>query len=263
MKKILTILVVSVIFSGCNYYMQICEIKTTNTKTIYTDNFVFDNDTVKITYAFWVEGGVFAFSIYNKIDKPIYVDWKNSSFIYNNDKVNYWIDEQQTNSSSLYLTNYYKNANPFINPLISSIGGSSTSSNTIKPERVTFIPPKSNYYRYQFAISKRPFYLFKIKDFTKSQQPPTRVKEEFVKEFSYENSPLKLRNYIAYTLTENSQNFSFVDNEFYLARIKEINLADEKPNEDYILSTNYKSNFSYYIRVGRTSTTDSQFYWDK
>ena len=39
-------------------------------------------------------------------------------------------------------------------------------------------------------------------------------------EFSISNTPLRFRNYLAFSYTESTQQYFFVDNEFYLTTIK-------------------------------------------
>jgi hypothetical protein len=92
-----------------------------------------------------------SFYFYNKLNKPIYIDWKNSSFIYNGNKLDYWIDETVTNSASYYGAYYYK-GEPIRPGLTASQGIALNNSKTFKPERITFIPPKANINRSQFKI---------------------------------------------------------------------------------------------------------------
>ena len=139
----LTLFILSIAIIGCSpQYMQVFEINSNKAK-LSKDFFVYENDTIKISYSFWANHGLMAFSIYNKLDKPIYIDWKNSSFIYNSNKLNYWIDEQKTDYSSYYLGYYYK-GNLLPQGIILNEGIQNTTSVSIKPERITFIPPKSN-----------------------------------------------------------------------------------------------------------------------
>ncbi len=43
--------------------------------------YVYENDDVRIVYSFWHDNGIMSFSLYNKLNKPIYIDWKKSSFV--------------------------------------------------------------------------------------------------------------------------------------------------------------------------------------
>lgn len=196
---------------GCSKY-QIFDTKTTDSKI---ENNVFETDTVKITYYFWEDKGVMAFSIHNKLSKPIYIDWKNSSFIHNGQKFDYWSDEIQTSGSSLttsksnlaFYNSYYRGF-WYNGGGINSVSVQTSNSNSFKPERITFIPPKSSYSRSSFTLSNAPFSFDKRKEKTL--------------EFGHGNSPAIFRNYLAMSMTEKGTNYSFVDNEFYVVRVQEI-----------------------------------------
>ena len=84
-----------IILSSCGSYVQVFETKTANTK-IEDEHYTFENDSIKIIYNFWKNKGLLSFSIYNKLNKPVYVDWKKSSYINNSIKRNYWEDTEST-----------------------------------------------------------------------------------------------------------------------------------------------------------------------
>ena len=83
MKKnlLLQFLFSAILFGSCSTYVQIYYLDSKDVSKVNED-FVFENDTVKISYFFWAKRGVIAFEIFNKLDKPLYVDWKKSSYIY-------------------------------------------------------------------------------------------------------------------------------------------------------------------------------------
>ena len=89
--SIMFVLICLVLYSCSGKYVQLFKTSTTNTKLI-NDKFVYENDTLKIEYFFWEQKGVMSFEITNKFGLPIYIDWKNSSFIVNDQKLNYWED---------------------------------------------------------------------------------------------------------------------------------------------------------------------------
>ncbi|MEA3447231.1 MAG: hypothetical protein U9Q98_02125, partial [Bacteroidota bacterium] len=67
MKKIIYLSVLIFILIGCNKsYIQVFETKTTNTK-VEDEFYVYETDTIKVTYAFWANKGVLAFAVYNKL----------------------------------------------------------------------------------------------------------------------------------------------------------------------------------------------------
>ncbi|MBS1658743.1 MAG: hypothetical protein JST18_11710 [Bacteroidetes bacterium] len=198
--------------------IQIFEASSSNTKLV-ENSWVFENDTVRIEYNFWENYGKMQFTVYNKLEKPFYIDWKNSSFIYNGVKLDYWIDEQKTTQSS--TATYYK-----------GIVFQGSASNSIKPEKVTFIPPQSTYSNHpKFHLEKELYprlrtqeNFWKIEDFAPLKKPDT----VFQKTFNYSSSPLKFRNYLSISFSENGGAYFFVDNEFYLQSVKEMNMETSK-----------------------------------
>ena len=212
------------IISSCSKkYIQIFNTNTTNTK-YENEYFVYETDTLKVTYSFWANQGVMSFTIFNKLEKPVYIDWKNSSFIYNDNKLNYWIEETQTNISSYYGGYFYKG--PLLGPgLIINEGYQNSTVTTIKPEKITFIPPKSNYSRTQFYLLPVNFYKINFgcqASVVSRNDKPKKKTTVYSEEFSINNSPLNFRNYLAFTFSENSQQFFFIDNGFYLSSVKEM-----------------------------------------
>ena len=61
--------------TSCKSSVQVYETKSTNT-SVENGLSVYENDSLKITYSFWAENGLITFAIYNKLNVPLYVDWK-------------------------------------------------------------------------------------------------------------------------------------------------------------------------------------------
>ena len=219
MKKIICIASILLLVYGCKSYYQIFEIESIKMIVNENNDFVFENDSVKITYNFWAECGLLSFSIYNKLDKPLYIDWKKSSYIENSNKRDYWVDEEQANSASFYGNYFYYGA-------YKSYGVSSSSTTKVKIERITFIPPKSKYNRCQFYLLPISYYkLDKDLSFdeVQRQDKPKKNTKVYRINFTKESSPLVFRNFLAFSLTENFKDEFYIDNEFYIETIKEIN----------------------------------------
>jgi hypothetical protein len=265
MKKMSYLTLIVIIFSSCsNNFIQIFNTETTNTK-LSEGFWVFETDTIKVTYEFWARKGVMSFSVYNKLDKPIYIDWKNCSFIYNSNKLNYWVDEQQSALVSYYGGYFYNG--PLIKPGYTvNEGVQASASTTIKPERITFIPPKSYYYRSQFYLLPVDYYKIDTKTATKTTVPrndkPKKMTTVYEQEFDIETTPLKFRNYLAFSFTENATNFIYIDNEFYLTSIKEMDyrhfrgklVPDSEGKSDY--AKPFKKKTSFYINIAPAYSVD-------
>jgi hypothetical protein len=260
MKKITYVILTLVVISGCSEIgvIQVFDTSTTNTKLSTDGYWVFENDSVKLTYSFWAKKGLMSFSVYNKLDKPIYIDWKNSSFIVNSNKLDYWVDEQQSNLIGYYGGYYYNG--PLIKPGFTvNEAVQATTSTTIKPERITFIPPKSFYYQSKFYLMQKDFFLINTHMAQKLEMHrndnPKKMTTVWEQNFDYSKSPLKFRNYLAFSFAENSSNFFFIDNEFYLSSVREMDFihylgksnTDENGNTEY--SRPYRKYTSFYIKI--------------
>ena len=93
MKKIYFALIGILFFSSCINTLRTTQaFKTQSLYVKLNDNnkYRYEDSLVIIDYDFWSSGGVVNFSIYNKSDAPIYINWKNSNFIFNGYNNEYW-----------------------------------------------------------------------------------------------------------------------------------------------------------------------------
>lgn len=215
---------ITVSLVGCKKYTQVLSTKADGNIGQQNGYFVFENDTVKILYSFWNEKGLVNFSIYNKLDRPLYIDWKKSSYVDNSVKLNYWSDEEFT--ASLGATSSYFYNGPILPPGL-AVGSSLSASVSArkKPERITFIPPESQYSRAQFHIS--PLKSFQMNVNTASYEMPRNDKPRkkttvYSTSFNKNTSPLHFRNYLTFSLTENFDDEFYIDNGFYVVGLSEM-----------------------------------------
>ena len=170
--------------------------------------YVYENDSVKITYRFWNEGGRMEYDVYNKLSIPLYVDWKTSAFIPNDKMVSYWRDE--TNTEAVSSGYYYK-----------GIGTSASKIKAVRMERIGVIPPES-------MITQNSFVLVK-----KYDDVPEKG------QFEKSSTPLRFRNYI---MISNNEKFEgkviSINNSFYVSSVKKTN-----SNKYY----GYKPQTSFYV----------------
>jgi hypothetical protein len=229
LKRYLLLILISIFIESCSInYVQLIETKSTNIKAA-NKQFVFENDTLKITYTFWAPNGVMSFSIYNKLNIPIYIDWKKSAMIYNSDKMNYWLGENQN------IINYEKYENflykgvlvtPDMEPN-KDITHIINEDNILRsPERMTFIPPKSYIYKSQFSLYTGDYFKFEKENFKRDtmvrNDRPKKKTIVKILHFDFSDSPVKFRNYIGYSMSEDSKGAKFIDNEFYVSIIKQM-----------------------------------------
>jgi hypothetical protein len=262
MKIIIYLSFLTVLLSGCKSYIQVFETKATNAEK-EGEFYVYETDTLKITYAFWAKKGILSFAVYNKLDEPIYIDWKKSSYIDNSNKLNYWVDEEISKSASYYGGYFY--SGPLLKPGFSINKGVGTvSGSKIKAERITFIPPKANYYRSQFHLLPISHYKFDIDaEYTDTirNDKPKKTTRVYHKEFTKQNSPLVFRNFLAFSLTEDFENEFYVDNEFYLSNMVEMDyrhfvFQEKDENGNYINIRPYKKRTSFYLYVPKQGSIE-------
>ncbi len=236
---------------------QVLETTSPDTK-VNNDNFVFENSEVKINYNFWSNGGSISFFIFNKLDEPIYIDWNKSHLVYNGSSYEYWFDSEETKSfySSATQTNSYTFGQAIvdiitnestINGTADSYSRTSTSRNKIgvasstkfKPKQIIHIPPKSGIQVSKFSISKSPYY-----DCDFNLKLIISRKEINTASYSKDDSPLKFRNYLTYSLKESFETSKVVNNEFYISKIDNMNqyaFQGKSYNEEYCKQNGYRT----------------------
>ena len=249
--------------AGCIDYYQVVDTASSNTvlsKVNGQEYFVYENDTLKITYSFWASRGVMSFKIFNKLNMPIYIDWRKSSFINDSDKINYWDDDITRTSTARYEGSSIYHRYAYRGPYLSGLIGVTRTSGQVesKKERVTFIPPKSNYFRSSFHLLNDIHYVINKTDNVKvvpRSDNPKRTTKVYAMTFTRETTPFLFRNFITYSTTEAFSNEYYVDNEFYVKSIVE--MRDKhfsgktiQSTEDYILyDTPFLKSSSFYLYI--------------
>ena len=140
------------------------------------------------------------------MDKPIYIDWKNSAFILKDRKLNYWQDEMQTSAVGLYEEYTFKGASIYNDNVKITHGAQITSSKTTRPERITFIPPNTQLTSTQYFLTPADYY-FKLNINCQSEVLPRNDKPGkkttiYYEEYKQSNSPLIFRNYLSFSFIE-------------------------------------------------------------
>jgi hypothetical protein len=214
------------------YKAQLFSVEAVNLK----DNekgWVFENEKIKIKYDFWAQNGIMSFEVFNKLDSPIYIDWKNSALVYNGNKNDYWIDEVNSlsNTSSVAVNSL------FLNNSVIQNGKSQSLTKSVRTERITFIPPNTNIRYSKFKLINDEFIDFKLTNDNifkeKSKVNSRKMATKYLLPFDNTNTILTFRNYLTFSMTENSKDYFFINNEFYLSNIKEMNSSEFDSKLDY------------------------------
>jgi hypothetical protein len=237
MKRIklsLIALTAIMVFSSCNQFIQLVETESIG-KDAVTKEGVCENTDIKITYDMWSEDGITYFSIYNKADKPMYIDWKRSVFIYNDWKNDYWV-EKSTTENYVVPTGTGKNI------------VYERKMSTVVAERYTFIPPHTyvsvpmTYVIMNNGLQvntettsngKSKTLITQSLKYDKSLKTtiPSTLKEgasvkAYVKTYSKENSNNRFRNFLTYAFDEKFTTEKFIENDFYVSKITEMTMKN-------------------------------------
>jgi hypothetical protein len=201
--------------SACSTY-QYLTVDSPQLKKNDLDQLTFENDTLRLTYNFTGKDGPLNVIIYNKTSQPLYVNWKKSAYIRNEQSV------------SLYNNNVIVLGHTYSKTYRTSNWTSSSSANFAAsfalPEGMDFIPPAS-------SISKELPQL----GLTGSLETPmpdtiqdkrlaiTGMNDIKFKQihFAADSSPVRFKSYLTFSLGDNNPKEFSETNLFYVAEIDE------------------------------------------
>lgn len=193
------------LFSQSNVLYQISEWSSKTVKYETSNEFSFENEDVIVTYEFWNDTKGITFSVYNKSDNPITIDWTKSHFILWNYSNDFFKGAETTfSSSNLQRSTYYN---------ITSTSESS-SSTIIKDKIASHIPPKS--------MVREEFYITNTLYFDCNNYFKKLKKDEVTKfDFNELNTIYKLRNYLTYSVSDSK--IKIIDNDFFISQVLNMN----------------------------------------
>lgn len=255
--RLIFFLLITILVSSCNKQMiQLMKLNPVDNHFAEEDDeYIFDNDTVRITYRFWADHGKFEFAVQNKLNVPIYIDWKKSNLIYNGKPNVYWLEETVVKSNSVTSGIGMRGAYGI------AYGSAYTTGESIErpKERVTFLPPASSIERNEYSIENAFYYLMDLDvepEIVLNESNPKKVTKVYSQEFEEESSPVQMTNFLTFATKESFENEWFVKNTFYLGEISEMELKHFrgkcKGRDDQgapICPRKLKSNTKYFLYV--------------
>lgn len=192
MKSHFLIYPVIALLFGCTSY-QYFNLQSPLTE-IRANQFVYDDDTLSITYSFEGHGGAINIEVFNRLDKPLIIDWKESSLILNGQSIPYWMDEALMNAEHV---GYY------------------ISGRISKPTSESFIPPNSAVVTRLVQVNPRSL------DFDDSRQfEKVKYGDGVAKRYQFlrEDSPIDFRSYLSFKTSTESNSF-FYDHTFWVSQV--------------------------------------------
>ena len=217
MKKIYYKLVAYSLFSlllnSCNTYYQVHETKS-DTVILQDNKYSYNGEDFLITYFFWDEKGIMNYNIYNKSDKPIFIDFNRSHFINNGQSFDYYKGESSTLATAYTKGTTYKGY--YTSNTYTTIAGQSI---TKFDKRVVEIQPNTYINIGDYNIING-FY-----DNCDIRKKIPRNSNPIVLNFDA-NSPYTFNNIVTYSFSEDFKNSKVINNKFWVNTIYIITQQD-------------------------------------
>jgi hypothetical protein len=197
MRTVLLLTFTGILLSSCSKYQYYT--LASNNASKKNQQFVFENDTCKISYSFSGLKGPVSISVYNKTSKPLEVDWKKSALIVGDSSISFF-EPQMLFNGEVERSRYV---------ITDNITGTVS-----QPESVDFIPPQSAVTRQSSRYIRTKF----IKASGEEQEIIEDQQKLRVHTFTKENSPVAFRIYL--TLLSDNNRFN-IEHSFYATEIIE------------------------------------------
>lgn len=232
MRLTIPVLLFFILASSCNRY-QYLAINSTQVQKNEQQGFTIENDTLEIVYNFNGKNAPVNLLVRNKLNKPIYIDWKRSALIVNGKAICYSPDEVAVRGV----------VNGGITRWVESFASTQASVNmTAKLAPGTqMIPPHSFVTKTPMGVTNKLLNNFPDSAFRKiglilEDGSKASARQAF---FGAENSPLQFRSYLAVVVGDSSvpmpvaYQHSFYVSELYRTgvRPKKFILYRDKPGE--------------------------------
>jgi hypothetical protein len=295
MNNFFSLGVIALLLSSCatsNYY-QVYKVQPINDLSKSTNSLIYEDTNCEVRYDFWGEGGNVGFLLYNKSDKNIYVNMKESFFIYNGIAYDYYknrefTSQNSTSQSSMY-TNSASNRYSAMGAILGavavsgynyqgfkqtnsisagvgtsktkSIGASKTTASSsasssgvnIKEKDIICIPPKSAKIISEYNINESLYRDCNLFLYPSKRQIRTSV-------FSEKESPFVFSNRILYFMEEENTPIK-IEHKFYVSEIS--NFLDKDITEekmDKVCEDEPKFHPSYVFSLYFKNPSPDKFY---
>lgn len=218
MKKLMILLGTALFLSSCSkYYVSTLESSNTK-KSEETGAFIFENDTLAVTYNFNGQNAPINIEFYNKLNQPLYIDWQKSALIKGDRAISFSgkiINFQGSLSGS---SSSYNNRGNLTDV---SYQDAKLKGNATLPEEISFIPPKSKITKIPLKLAEQHNYktladsLYERSFITLNDRAGVWGKSA---SFNSKNSPLSFKSYLTlYTEQDNKRKDFAIVQDFYLS----------------------------------------------
>jgi len=206
------------LLTSCSTYAYL----TLNSDEVQKKNekkeFVWENDTLSITYNFNGEDGPMKIKVYNKTDQPLYIYWKKSALIFNENSISLY---NRTVNISGAISTYSGNRR-----LSTGSSFSTLNASFDLPEGMDFVPPKTYFNKELLNVQQTNIPDLK----TMSNIPLQKIKtsQEYTIKlrralYNQSQSPVRFKTYLTFILGHNAVEEFSIEHSFYVAEILQVN----------------------------------------
>ncbi|OQP59318.1 hypothetical protein [Niastella populi] len=178
--------------------------------------FVYENDSLRLVYNFNGPNAPVNITVHNKLQVPLYIDWKKSAVVINDQAVSYVPSELRIEGGvqgSSYNTGTRTNGATF---------GSGIIDATVSlPPAIDFVPPRSFFTRSPIGLTDRLIENVPESDFHRLKYQAAEGYRLKVKAavFTEENSPLRFKSYLTLMVGEVTGKPVSYEHSFFLSRL--------------------------------------------
>lgn len=222
MNKLAYILLL-MLLSSCNsslYFYSTIDSYSRNTSKTNHGDFIYQSDSVDITYSFNGQNGPIQLSIYNKLDKPLIVDWQRSFIITDDVATSYFKQDAsfQGHSRTYSMSGEERRGrhSRSYSEAFSDIEGSLNM-----PTDKSYIPPKAKIEYTGFSVDNLDFRNIDDEAYSEGTLINKLNEHVNVKELSFSeyNTPFSFRSYLT-MYTENNADIPLVsDQKFFISKL--------------------------------------------
>lgn len=213
--RLLYLALILLAVSSCSTTYQYVTLNSPEVPKNDKKEFSFENDSMRLTYNFHGEGGPVAMTVFNKMDKPLFVNWKRSFLIQDGQAVCLFSNRVEVNG----VIEAYSFRGVF--PGTRATAGNLYASFDL-PEGMDMIPPGS-YITKSLRALVRPAPVYNTKFMERTQ--PERATDYGGVSYSYKRysfepsaSPLQFKSYLTFVAGADPQEFA-VSHSFYAQEV--------------------------------------------
>jgi hypothetical protein len=206
-----------VLLTSCAPVYQYGTISSSNLEKNDKQEFVMENDSVRVLYNFHGMNAPLTITVKNKLQVPMYIDWQRSSLIINDSAVSFIPREIAIQG------NYDGTASRYVTTPRSISGNINAVAE--RPELLTFIPPQAYVTQKPVSVVTRMLYAPSDSAYETItfQKPGTLVMKVKRAHFADANSPLHFKTYLTIRVGEQTQQDIRLHHAFYVSEIQNTN----------------------------------------